>query len=105
MLKVPYGEHDLERSITSKKRMSQNQIPLTREEREKRCFGLYMQTPYKLMDTSARNRQMRRKKVIMQSTEMMITRTKDDIIMGRTEHIDFVNPSPNNSSALGMLYK
>ena len=48
---------------------------------------------------------MRRKKVIMQSTEMMITRTKDDIIMGRTEHIDFVNQSPNNSSALGMLYK
>ena len=48
---------------------------------------------------------MRRKKVVMQSTEMMITRTKDDIIMGRTEHIDFVNHSPNDSSALGMLYK
>ena len=36
---------------------------------------------------------------------MTITRTKDDIIMGRTEHIDFMNNSPNNSSALGLIYK
>ena len=36
---------------------------------------------------------------------MTITRTKDDIIMGRTEHLDFMNNSPNNSSALGLIYK
>ena len=40
--------------------MSQASLKREREQRNKRMYQLYMQTPYKLMDTQAAKRQQRR---------------------------------------------